>query len=80
MTLWVMAFVAEVVLLTAVAVAVSRARAARAQTKRQQFELAAAEARRLAHHALILDAAIAELSELVIEQCLREMGVEVSTD
>ncbi|MHB8328282.1 MAG: hypothetical protein ACYDD6_01400 [Acidimicrobiales bacterium] len=41
-----------------------------------RFAAAAVEARRLAHNALIIDASIAELSELVIEESLREMGMD----
>ncbi|HUY63114.1 MAG TPA: hypothetical protein VMV14_01200 [Acidimicrobiales bacterium] len=53
-------------------------RSGRTTRRRQEdrFARAAADARRLAHNALIVDASIAELSELVIEESLREMGME----
>jgi hypothetical protein len=46
----------------------------------RRFLDAAEEARRLALHARIVDASMAELSELVIEQCLQELGMEVGPD
>jgi hypothetical protein len=56
-----------------------RARTAPAR-EAERFRAAADEARRLAHHARIVDASMAELSELVVEQCLAELGLGVAPD
>ncbi|HAM03565.1 MAG TPA: hypothetical protein DCQ30_15275 [Acidimicrobiaceae bacterium] len=79
MALFAVAIVADVVFVAAVAFLRSRARSER-DRQRRQFEAAAAEARRLAQDVLIVDASISELCELVIEQSLREMGMEVGTE
>jgi hypothetical protein len=44
-----------------------------------RFDAAAAEARRLALDARIEDASIEELSELVVENLLRDLGMDWST-
>ena len=54
----------------------TRRRRSRLQVR---FEAAAVEARRLALDARIADASVAELSELVVEDLLREMGMDWST-
>jgi hypothetical protein len=46
----------------------------------QRFLLAEAEARRLAHNARIADASIAEWAELVVEEVLRDLGLDRSSD
>jgi len=46
----------------------------------EQFTAAQVDARRLALDARIVDASIAELSELVIDAALREIGLGSSTD
>ncbi len=46
-----------------------------AQRQAERFRAAAEEARRLAYNARIVDASMAELSELVVEQCLAEAGM-----
>ncbi|HZU79877.1 MAG TPA: hypothetical protein VE991_08165 [Acidimicrobiales bacterium] len=74
MGLVVLAVAAELVLFGSVAALCVRSRSAR-KRELARYERAAADARRLAHRALILDASIAELSELVIEECLRDMGM-----
>ena len=79
MALFAVAVVVDVVFVAAVAVLRSRARSERAR-QRLLFETAAAEARRLAHNALIVDASISELCELVIEEALRELGMEAGTE
>lgn len=66
-------------LVTGVCLARARLRAAPARLN-QRFREAAEEARRLAHHALIVEAAMSELSELVIEQCLAEIGMGVAPE
>ena len=71
----VLAVGAELALFAVAAVLCVRSRTAR-KRELARFEQAAANAKRLAHHALIIDASIAELSELVIEESLREMGLE----
>ena len=55
---------------------------ARSAPRRQieQFRAAAESARRLAHDARIVDASMAELSELVVEQCLAELGLGTAPD
>lgn len=70
----VLAVAAEVMLFAGVAALCVRSRTAR-RRELARFQKAAAEAKRLAHEALIIDASIAELSELVIEESLREMGM-----
>lgn len=79
MELFVGAILADVVFVAGVGFLWHRVRSARAR-QRRLFDTAVAEARRLAQDALIVDASIAELSELVIEECLREMGMEVGTE
>jgi hypothetical protein len=66
--------VAEAVLVVGTGVLRQRARVA-ARREVDRFRAAAEEARRLAHHARIVDASVAELSELVVEQCLAELGL-----
>ena len=58
-----------------VAVCKARNRSAR-RRQLEQFERATAEARRLAQDALIVEASMTELAELVVEQSLLEMGME----
>jgi hypothetical protein len=77
--LFAVGIVVDVVFVAAVAALRSRARSERAR-QRRQFETAVAEARRLAQDALIVDASISELCELVIDEALREMGMEASTE
>lgn len=79
MTLFVVAVVVDVVFVAVVASLGRRARTARIR-QRRQFQNAVVEARRLAHDALIVDASISELCELVIEESLREMGLEVGAE
>jgi hypothetical protein len=43
----------------------------------EQFAAAQAEARRIAHNTRILDASAAELSELVLEDSLRELDFDL---
>jgi len=46
----------------------------------ERFVAAGAEARRMAQSARIADARIAELSELVFESVLRELGLDASSE
>ena len=65
----------QVVLFGAVAVWRFQSRSAR-RRQLEEFERATAEARRLAQDALIVEASMTELAELVVEQSLLEMGME----
>lgn len=79
MTLFAVAIVVDVAFVAVVALLGSRARSERAR-QRRRFETAVADARRLAQDALIVDASISELCELVIEEALREIGMEAGTE
>lgn len=65
----------QVALFGVVAASKTRNRSAR-RRQLEEFERATEQARRLAHDALIVEASMAELAELVVEQSLREMGME----
>ena len=65
----------QVALFGAVAVWRFQSRSAR-RRQLEEFERATAEARRLAQDALIVEASMTELAELVVEQSLLEMGME----
>ncbi|HUY22454.1 MAG TPA: hypothetical protein VMV22_08930 [Acidimicrobiales bacterium] len=73
------ALVAEV-LLVGCAVAAFVLHRARRRRLEELFTRAHAAARRLALDARIVDASVAELSELVIDDALRELGLGSSTD
>ncbi|MHB8680944.1 MAG: hypothetical protein ACYDA2_02470 [Acidimicrobiales bacterium] len=79
MALIVWTVVAELVLFGSVAALRLRQGTTR-RRELERFAKAAAEAKRLAHNALIIDASIAELSELVIEESLRELGMDWSVE
>ncbi|MHB8438431.1 MAG: hypothetical protein ACYDD4_04630 [Acidimicrobiales bacterium] len=79
MSMVVLAIVVEVALFAAVAGL--RLRSPRANRRhRARFAAAADEARRLAYNALIVEASVAELAELVIEESLREIGMDSGTE
>jgi len=79
MGLVVLAVALEVLAFAAVAAVRVRGRSAR-KRELARFKEAAVQAKRLAHDALIVDASIAELCELVIEESLREMGMEWASE
>lgn len=70
---------AEAALLLGAGLLRQRARSA-PRREAERFRAAAEEARRLAHHARIVDASVAELSELVVEQCLAELDLGAAPD
>jgi hypothetical protein len=79
MTLAVLAVAAEMALVLGLTAAHIRARSA-PRRQAERFRAAEETARRLAHHARIVDASIAELSELVVEQCLAEVGLGATSE
>lgn len=74
MALVVLAIATEMAVVLGLGLVRLRARSA-PRRQAERFRAAEEEARRLAHHARIVDASIAELSELVVEQCLAELGL-----
>lgn len=79
MALLIVVVMAEAALVIGVGLFRRRARSA-PRRQAERFRAAAEEARRLAHHARIVDASMAELSELVVEQCLAELGLGAAPD
>lgn len=75
MSLIVAGILGEILLLTSVA-ALRRHRRRAQSHEAERFRAAEVEARQLAQRALIVEASMAELTELVIEETLREMGME----
>ena len=71
----VLAFAIEVLLCAGMLTLRARRKRAR-RREAERFAAAAAQARRLAHNALIVEASVAELAELVIEESLRDMGMD----
>jgi hypothetical protein len=71
------ALVAEVLLLGCAASAFLLHRSRRRRLE-EQFAAAQADARQLALDTRIFDASVAELSELVVEEALRELGFDIS--
>ncbi len=70
---------AEVLVLSCALIA-WRVHRARHRRLEDQFAAAAAAARRMAMHARIADARVAELSELAVEGLLRDLGLDSSTE
>lgn len=58
------------------ALALTRRRRPSTHALEEAFASAAANARNLAHDVLIIDAAISEWAELVVEESLTEMGMQ----
>jgi len=73
------ALVAEALLLGCAAAA-WRLHRARRRRLEEEFVRAHAAARRLALNARIVDASIEELSELVVEETLRDLGLDSSPE
>lgn len=72
--------IAAELLVAACALAAWRLHWARRHRLEQSFALAQVQARRLALDARIVDASIAELSELVVADALRELGLDSPSD